>query len=87
MATFQCRVGALFVVDSDPSVSYFPDLIQVCKEVRIKHSMPIRSAKALDKSVLAWFAGLDLSQLDAYSANAALRSSGSPSTRTARGKP
>ncbi len=54
----QCPVGAFLVVDRDPVVSYFPDLIQVFKKVSIEHFMPIGAVKALDKSVLARFAGL-----------------------------
>ncbi len=56
-------MGAFFVVDRDPVVSYFPDLIQVFKGVSIEHLMPIGAVKALDKSVLARFAGLDITQL------------------------
>ncbi len=50
---------AFLVVDHDPVVSYFSDLIQVFKKVSIEHLMPICSVKVLDKSVLARFAGLD----------------------------
>ncbi len=57
-------MGAFLVVDRDPVVSYFPDLIQVFKAVSIEHFIPIRSVKALDKSVLARFAGLDITQLN-----------------------
>ena len=56
----QCAVGAFLVVNRDPVVSYFPDLIQVFKEVSIEHLMPIGAVKALDKSVLARFSGLDV---------------------------
>jgi hypothetical protein len=57
-------VGASFVVDRDPVVSYFPDLIQVFKEVSIEHFMPIGAVKALDKSGLARFSRLDITQLN-----------------------
>jgi hypothetical protein len=56
-------VGAFLVVDRDPVVSYFSDLIQIFKEIGIQDFMPIGAVKALDKSVLARFAGLDITQL------------------------
>jgi len=55
-------MGAFFVVDRDPFVSYFSHLIQIFKEIRIQDLVSIRSVKALDKSVLAGFAGLDVTQ-------------------------
>ncbi len=57
---------AFFVVDRDPVVSALPDLIRVFKEVSGGHFMPIRSVKALDKSVLARLAGVDITQLDTF---------------------
>ncbi len=84
-------MGAFFVVDRDPVVSYFPDLIQVFKEVSIEHFMPIGAVKALDKSVLARFAGLDkrssIPLSSHHSVITALRSSGPLSRRMACGKP
>ena len=59
-------MGAFFVVDRDPVVSYFSDLIQIFKEVSIEHLMPIGAVKALDKSVLARLAGADITQLDTF---------------------
>ena len=85
-------MGAFFVVDRDPVVSYFPDLIQVFKEIGIQDFMPIGSVEPLDKGVLAGFAGLDVTQLyfplsSHHSVITALRSSGPLSSRMACGKP
>jgi hypothetical protein len=57
---------AFFVVDRDPFVSNLADLIQVFKQIGIQDFMPIGPVKSLDKGVLAWLAGLDVTQLDAF---------------------
>lgn len=53
-------MGAFFVVGRDPFVGDLSDLIQIFKEIGIQDFMSIGSVKALDKGVLAWFAGLDV---------------------------
>ena len=59
-------MGAFFVVDPDPFVGNFTDLIQVFKQIGIQYLMPIGSVEPFDKGVLAWFARLDVTQLDAF---------------------
>lgn len=59
-------MGAFFVVDRDPFVGDLTDLIQIFKEISIEHFMPIGPVKSLDKGILAWLAGLDVTQLDTF---------------------
>jgi len=59
-------MGAFLVVNRDPFVGNLADLNQIFKEIGIQDFMPIGSVEPLNKRVLAGFAGLDVSQLDAF---------------------
>ena len=59
-------MGAFLVVDRDPFVGNLTDLIQIFKQMGIQDFMPVRSVEPLDKCVLAWFAGLDVTQLNTF---------------------
>ncbi len=58
-------MGAFFVIDRDPFVGDLANLIEVCKQIGIQDLMSIRSVEPLDKSILAWFAESDVTQLNA----------------------
>jgi len=57
---------ALFVVDCDPLVGNLADLIKIFKQISIQDFMPVDSVEPLNKSVLAGFARLDVSQFNAF---------------------
>jgi hypothetical protein len=59
-------MGAFFVVDRDPFVGDLTDLVEIFKEIGIQDFMPIGPVKSLDKGILAWLAGLDVTQLDTF---------------------
>ena len=59
-------MGAFFVVGRDPLVGDLTDLVEIFKEISIQDFMPIGPVKSLDKGILAWLAGLDVMQLDAF---------------------
>jgi hypothetical protein len=59
-------MGAFLVIDRDPFVGDFSNLIQVFKQIGIQDLLPIGSVEPFDKGVLAGFTGLDVSQLNAF---------------------
>jgi hypothetical protein len=59
-------MGAFFVVDRDPFVDDLTDLVEIFKVIGIQDFMPIGPVKSLDKGILAWLAGLDVTQLDTF---------------------
>ena len=59
-------MGAFFVVDRVPLVGDLTDLVEIFKEIGIQDFMPIGRDKSLDKGLLAWLAGLDVTQLDTF---------------------
>jgi len=59
-------MGALLVVGRDPFVGDLTDLVEIFKEIGIQDFMPIGPVKSLDKGILAWLAGLDVTQLDTF---------------------
>ena len=59
-------MGAFFVVNRDPVVCDLTDLIQIFEEIGIQNLVPIGSVEPFNKSVLTWFAGLDVTQFDTF---------------------
>ena len=61
----QRPMGAFLVINRHPLVGNLTDLIQVFKQIRIQYLVPVGSVEPFDKSVLAWFAGLDVTKFNA----------------------
>jgi hypothetical protein len=59
-------MGAYFVINYNPLIGDVTDPDQIFKEINIAYLKPIGSVKALDKSIPAKSAGLNITQLDAY---------------------